>query len=68
MPAIIPTHGITKKTKWIHRCQRCGGQVLFLSGVINCLQCGAPHTKEGKLVTYSTQELSNFLPKYSPEI
>lgn len=30
-------------------CQRCGGQVLFMSGEINeCLQCGAEHDKKFK--------------------
>jgi len=68
MPSTIPMYGTTKKTKRLYRCQRCGGQVLFSPGDISCLQCGASHTKEGKLATYSTQELSNFLPRYSSEV
>ena len=54
----IATQGRVKAIKQLLRCQRCGGQVLRLSDDISCLQCGAPHTKEGKLATYFAQELS----------
>ena len=37
-------------------CQRCKGQLLRSDDEISCLQCGAPHTKEGKLATYSVEE------------
>ncbi|MBA7486908.1 hypothetical protein ES707_22470 [subsurface metagenome] len=37
-------------------CQRCSGQLLRSDDEISCLQCGAPHTKEGKLAIYSVQE------------
>jgi len=46
----VPMYSITKKTKRVIRCQRCGGEVLHFSSSTNCLQCGALHTKEGKLV------------------
>jgi ribosomal protein L37E len=49
-------------TKQLLECRRCGGQVLRFSDDINCLQCGAPHTKKGKPVTYSVQEPDNYLP------
>ncbi len=58
----ISTQDMAKDTKQLLKCQRCGGQVLRLSGDINCLQCGAPYTKEGKLATYCAQELDNYLP------
>ncbi len=45
------------ETKQRSRCQRCGGQLIRWDDEINCLQCGAPHTEEGKLATYSAQEL-----------
>ncbi|MBI2329180.1 MAG: hypothetical protein HYU85_06055 [Chloroflexi bacterium] len=38
------------------RCQRCGGQLIRSWGEIDCLQCGAIHTAEGKLLTYYAQE------------
>lgn len=37
-------------------CCRCGGQVIHSYEDINCLQCGAPHTIEGKLARYSAQQ------------
>ena len=50
------------ETKQRHLCQRCGGQVLHSYDDISCLQCGAPHTREGKLVsTYSAQEFKALL-------
>jgi len=39
------------KTKQRHICQRCGGQLIRFYDTISCLQCGAPHTEEGKLVS-----------------
>ena len=36
--------------KQSHVCQRCGGQLIRSYDEVNCLQCGAPHTVEGKLV------------------
>ena len=44
-------------------CQRCAGQLLRHYDEIGCLQCGAPHTEEGKLATYSAQEFSLDLPR-----
>lgn len=54
---------MVKETKQLFICQRCGGQVLHFSDGINCLQCGAAHTKEGKLATYSAQELGFICPR-----
>ena len=54
---------MVKETKQLSICQRCGGQVLHFSDDISCLQCGAPHTKEGKLATCSAQELGFVYPK-----
>ena len=52
------------ETKQSHLCQRCGGQVLHSYDDISCLQCGAPHTREGKLVsTYSIQEFEALLAR-----
>ena len=49
-------------TKQCHICQKCGGQLINSYGDINCLQCGAPHTEEGKLVlTFSIQEYEALL-------
>ena len=46
------------ETKWPRTCQRCGGQLIRSYDDINCLQCGAPHTQEGKLMpVYFTQEV-----------
>ncbi len=39
------------------RCQRCGGQVIRSYDELDCLQCSAPHTEEGKLARYPAQEL-----------
>jgi len=39
------------KTKQRYTCQRCGGQLIRSHDSIGCLQCGAPHTEEGKLVS-----------------
>jgi ribosomal protein L37E len=50
MPSNVPAQIITKKTKRLYKCQRCGGQVLHFSSSTSCLQCGATHTKEGKIV------------------
>jgi len=50
------------ETKQYHICQRCGGQLIQSHDDINCLQCGAPHTEEGKLVlTFSIQEYKALL-------
>ena len=43
------------------RCQRCGGQVIRSYDDISCLQCGASHTEEGKLVTQSAQQFEALL-------
>ncbi len=45
------------------RCQRCGGQLIRSWGEFDCLQCGALHTEEGKLLTYYAQELGLDLPR-----
>ncbi len=45
------------------RCQRCGGQVIRSWGDIGCLQCGALHTEEGKLITYYAEEVGLNLVK-----
>jgi len=50
------------ETKQRHICQRCGGQVIHSYDDISCLQCGAPHTEEGELVsTYSAQQFKALL-------
>lgn len=50
------------ETRQRHICQRCGGQLIHSHGEINCLQCGAPHTAEGKLaVTLSIKEYKALL-------
>jgi ribosomal protein L37E len=49
LPTVL-AYIIPKKTKRLYICQRCGGQVLHFSSSTNCLQCGAPHTKDGKLM------------------
>ena len=50
------------KTKQLHTCQRCGGQLIRSYDEINCLQCGAPHTAEGKLVlAFSIQEYETLI-------
>ena len=50
------------ETKQCYICQRCGGQLIQSHDDINCLQCGAPHTEEGKLVlTFSIQEYKALL-------
>ena len=54
---------MAKETKQLSTCRRCGGQVIHFSDGINCLQCGAQHTKEGKLATYSAQELGFICPR-----
>lgn len=33
------------------KCQRCGGNVLQGGDGLACIQCGAPHTKEGELAS-----------------
>ncbi|MFC1873825.1 hypothetical protein ACFLYX_00825 [Chloroflexota bacterium] len=38
------------------RCQRCGGQLIRYDDEISCLQCSAPHTRDGKLAIYSVRE------------
>ncbi len=45
------------------RCQRCGGQVIPSWSEISCLQCGALHTEDGKLLTYYVQELGLHLAR-----
>ena len=50
-------------TKQPQICHRCGGQVLHFTDGIFCPQCSAPHTKEGRLETCSTRELSLRLPE-----
>jgi len=45
------------ESKQPHRCQRCGGQLIRSYDDIDCLQCGAPHTAQGKLAIYPAQEL-----------
>jgi ribosomal protein L37E len=50
MKSMISTQDMATTIKQLLRCQRCGGQVLLLSDDIGCLQCGAPHTKEGEIV------------------
>ena len=52
------------ETKQAPRCQRCGGQLIRSYDEIGCLQCGAPHTEEGKLATYSAQELRPHSPTW----
>jgi len=50
------------ETKQRHICQRCGGQLIRSHDEINCLQCGAPHSAEGKLMlTFSIQEYEALL-------
>ena len=50
------------ETRQHHKCQRCGGQLIRSHDEINCLQCGAPHTAEGKLMlTFSIQEYEALL-------
>ncbi len=39
------------------KCQRCGGQLIRSWDELDCLQCGALHTEDGKLLTYYAQEL-----------
>ena len=51
------------ETKQPPRCQRCGGQVIRFPDEIGCLQCGAPHTEDGKLATYSARKLGLHLPR-----
>jgi len=54
MYTVFNTHSETKQR---YMCQRCGGQLIRSYDEINCLQCGAPHTAEGKLVlAFSIQE------------
>lgn len=38
------------------KCQRCGGQLIRYDDEISCLQCSAPHTRDGKLAIYSVRE------------
>ncbi|MFC1977894.1 hypothetical protein ACFLWS_06505 [Chloroflexota bacterium] len=38
------------ETRQVPRCQRFGGQVLHNYDDSSCLQCGAPYSKEDKLV------------------
>jgi len=45
------------KTQKLYRCRRCGGQVMTSYDGIDCLQCGATYTKEGKLLTDHAKEL-----------
>ncbi len=51
------------ETRQPTRCQRCGGQLIRSWGELDCLQCGALHTEEGKLLTYYAQELGLQLVK-----
>ena len=49
------------ETKQRARCQRCGGQLLPFFDGLDCLQCGANHTKEGRLYTDRAKELGLYL-------
>lgn len=50
------------ETRRHHKCQRCGGQLIRSHDEVNCLQCGAPHTAEGKLMlAFSIQEYEALL-------
>lgn len=50
------------ETRQSRMCKRCGGQLIRSHEEINCLQCGAPHTEEGKLVlAISAQEYEALL-------
>ena len=50
------------ETRQSRICKRCGGQLIRSHDEINCLQCGAPHTEEGRLVlTFSAQEYEALL-------
>jgi len=51
------------ETRQPTRCQRCGGQVIRSWGEIACLQCGALHTQEGRLLSDCAQELGPQLVK-----
>ncbi len=44
------------ETRQPFRCQRCGGQLLHCDDEFSCLQCSAPHTKDGELAIYTVQE------------
>jgi hypothetical protein len=35
----------------VPKCQRCGGQLVRSDSDIECLQCGAIHTTDGRLET-----------------
>ncbi len=50
-------------TEKLLKCQRCGGQLIRSWGEIDCLQCGALHTEEGKLLTHCAEELGLHLPR-----
>ena len=46
------------QTKWPYTCQRCGGQIVRSYDDYSCLQCGAQHTRESKLLqTQTIQEM-----------
>lgn len=45
------------ETRKLVGCQRCGGQLIRSYDDIGCLQCGAEHTENGELTTYTAQEL-----------
>ncbi len=49
-------HSNNTETRRLQICQRCGGQVLRSHDEIICLQCGAPHTADGKLIMTLTAE------------
>ena len=52
------THPIIKGKRH-YRCQKCGGQLIRTLGDIGCLQCGARHTEEGRLVTNRSAQESH---------
>jgi hypothetical protein len=43
-------HSVLKDRR-VMRCQRCGGQLVRSDSDIECLQCGAIHTTDGRLET-----------------
>jgi Zn finger protein HypA/HybF involved in hydrogenase expression len=42
---------LTVEIKQRSRCRRCGAQLTSSYDEIGCIQCGAVHTKDGKLET-----------------
>ena len=48
----MSTHSAIKDGR-VLKCQRCGGQLVRSDGDIECLQCGAIHTADGRLETIS---------------